>query len=60
MTIANAVQNGEIVEIFDQDGNKILEEKGILYGLDGLSVLIQIAENELNRIWQEDTEFHYE
>ncbi|MBR4329523.1 MAG: hypothetical protein IKP71_06680 [Candidatus Riflebacteria bacterium] len=60
MSIAKAVQNGKIVEIFDQDGNKILEEEGVLYELNGLTVRIKTAENKLNAIWQEGKKFHYE
>ena len=60
MSIAKAVQNGKIVEIFDQDGNKILEEEGVLFELNGLTVRIKTAENKLKAIWQEGKKFHYE
>ena len=60
MTIAKAVQNGEFVEIFDQDGNKILEEKGIFYELVGSTARIKIGDNKLKAIWQEGNKFNYE
>ena len=60
MSITKAVQNGKIVEIFDQDGNKILEEEGVLFELNGLTVRIKTAENKLKAIWQEGKKFHYE
>ena len=60
MPIAKAVQNGDIVELFDQDGNKILEEKGVFYELVGSTVRIKIGDNKLKAIWQEGNKFRYD
>lgn len=56
MTIIKAVQNGKVVEIFDENENKVFEKEGELYEFKSPTVRVKTSEDTIDAIWAEEKE----
>ncbi len=56
MTIIKAVQNGKVVEIFDENENKVFEKEGKLFEFNSPMVRVKTSEDTIDAIWAEGKE----
>ena len=56
MHITKAIQNGKIVEMFDEKGNKVFEKEGELFEVNSPTLRIKTSEDTIDAIWAEGKE----
>ncbi|MBP5470539.1 MAG: hypothetical protein J6Z11_14990, partial [Candidatus Riflebacteria bacterium] len=56
MHITKAIQNGKLVEMFDEKGNKVFENEGELYEFKSPTVRVKTFEDTIDAIWAEGKE----